>query len=370
MSDPQIGKIIDSTAGRDAKDKPNERPDSPGLWTREGKFYRVWDSNGSLATHEIDGTTGSSGSVIWHLPNLPTGNWKKLGVPVAAGEAREKFREWLIDFGARDWPQNNAIADRAAEIFAGVQELNVYEKLYRHAIDCVDRVFQKCTENPQPILPDFLGLGEDKFRGVVKLAENYRELKQTISRLEGEVAELKRERNNFENAGDHLAADANRFQGSLQKLRDIASSHGWDEGWTHGDLGTWIDQQLNEPTPPPEVIEGRGQSGKPGVYAVYNSQGRWQNVSAIHPGWKFVTGWLYRFLCELPPETIEPKTAFVAPEKPEIDWQLIRVKESGDIMRAFYAQECWFNQVGHWWHNSSVEVISETTGEPIAKEEA
>lgn len=45
--------------------------------------------------------------------------------------------------------------------------------LYDHALDCVDEVFQKCSKNPKPILPDFCLVGESKFRAVVRLAKQH-----------------------------------------------------------------------------------------------------------------------------------------------------------------------------------------------------
>lgn len=58
-----------------------------------------------------------------------------------------------------------------------------YEELYRRAIECVDRVFQEGGQEQPPILPDFLQLGDDKFEGVIKLAEEYirfRELLRSV----------------------------------------------------------------------------------------------------------------------------------------------------------------------------------------------
>ncbi len=58
-------------------DKPNE----PGLWTRDGKFYRVWNDRDDLVSDEImpDGCLDN-----WSMvKNLPTGNWHKLTAETA-----------------------------------------------------------------------------------------------------------------------------------------------------------------------------------------------------------------------------------------------------------------------------------------------
>ena len=55
------------------------------------------------------------------------------------------------------------------------RELDMWKTLHTHALECVDDVFQSWSGH-EPILPDFLGLGECKFRGVVKLAKAYKEL--------------------------------------------------------------------------------------------------------------------------------------------------------------------------------------------------
>jgi hypothetical protein len=55
----------------------SDKPTSAGLWTREGKFYRVWHDGetAKMIGQHIDGDTGFTGGLIW---NLPTGNWRKI----------------------------------------------------------------------------------------------------------------------------------------------------------------------------------------------------------------------------------------------------------------------------------------------------
>lgn len=59
------------------------------------------------------------------------------------------------------------------ELEAAKEEAERLRELYLHALKQVDRIFQPCKENPEPILPDFCKLGEDKFKAVVRLAERY-----------------------------------------------------------------------------------------------------------------------------------------------------------------------------------------------------
>lgn len=71
-----------------------------------------------------------------------------------------------------------------AELLEEVDRLNaqleIYQRLYSKAIDCVDRVFQTGAHEEPPLLPDFLLLGDDKFTGVVKLAEDYLRLRAAL----------------------------------------------------------------------------------------------------------------------------------------------------------------------------------------------
>lgn len=68
--------------------------------------------------------------------------------------------------------------------------LKTYKVVYKNAIDNVDIVFQECSENPHPILPDFLRLGEDKFKGVVKLAKEHRSLLDRLARYRAALEDI------------------------------------------------------------------------------------------------------------------------------------------------------------------------------------
>lgn len=90
---------------------------------------------------------------------------------------RGGFHASEMDEYVPDW------RDRASELTAlraklaeAERERDTYKRLHRHALDCVDQVFQQCTEIPNPILPDFCQVGEDKFRAVIRLANEYQRL--------------------------------------------------------------------------------------------------------------------------------------------------------------------------------------------------
>lgn len=72
----------------------------------------------------------------------------------------------------------------AAELVAAANHggsLEVYKTLHEKALGIVDRVFQTCTEIPEPILPDFCELGEDKFEAVLRLAAEFRRLRVALA---------------------------------------------------------------------------------------------------------------------------------------------------------------------------------------------
>lgn len=59
------------------------------------------------------------------------------------------------------------------QLQAEVERAKWYVAAHGRALDAVGKVFQDCSGKSEPILPDFLLPGEDKFQGVVKLAEAY-----------------------------------------------------------------------------------------------------------------------------------------------------------------------------------------------------
>jgi len=90
------------------------------------------------------------------------------------------------------WKQDRQTFESVSTIIAdtyapAMAELAMYEKLFLAALRNVDRVFQRCGENPNPILPDFCKLGEDKFVAVVRLAEKYAQQEAELERLRRQV---------------------------------------------------------------------------------------------------------------------------------------------------------------------------------------
>lgn len=71
--------------------------------------------------------------------------------------------------------------------------LDNYRTMCNHALRCVDRVFQVGGQPEAPLLPDFCGLGDDKFEAVVKLGEAYKQQQAENARLRARVGELEAE---------------------------------------------------------------------------------------------------------------------------------------------------------------------------------
>lgn len=76
--------------------------------------------------------------------------------------------------------------ERRNELLTENAKLTQYKMLFESALSHVDKVFQKCSEIPDPILPDFAKLGEDKFAAVERLATEYAKL--TAEKITGHVA--------------------------------------------------------------------------------------------------------------------------------------------------------------------------------------
>lgn len=69
-------------------------------------------------------------------------------------------------------------------------ERDMYRKLFESALGNVDRVFQLCQENPEPILPDFAIAGENRFRAVVRLAEDYKRLRSRLAAIREKLEQI------------------------------------------------------------------------------------------------------------------------------------------------------------------------------------
>jgi hypothetical protein len=102
-------------------DRPTSgRPDSPGLWEREGKFYRVWKSDFIYAEEVLpDGHLARDvrcdrGS--FSCAPIPTGNWRKL--EPGAGEGEPDWYDLILQSLPQDMRQN-----LTAGVLEGVQRL-------------------------------------------------------------------------------------------------------------------------------------------------------------------------------------------------------------------------------------------------------
>jgi hypothetical protein len=106
-----------------------ERPTIAGLWTREGKFYRVWKSGDDcpLQLQEIYENSGTlSGCTT--VDCMPTGNWRKLTSPAATSPEVKPFTPtkstWQAGKEFKAWIARNTdatpdkIAEKALKIFS------------------------------------------------------------------------------------------------------------------------------------------------------------------------------------------------------------------------------------------------------------
>lgn len=94
-------------------------------------------------------------------------------------ERLEEIRQWVFvnwRIARHERAAFGELLEFVEQLQADVQRMSQYETAYRHALDAVDEVFQDYSGKSPPILPDFLGLGENKFLGVKKLAKEYLEL--------------------------------------------------------------------------------------------------------------------------------------------------------------------------------------------------
>lgn len=85
-----------------------------------------------------------------------------------------------------------AIEAELAAAKAEVERLRACKQMFDHALDCVDLVFQKCSKNPNPILPEFCTAGESKFRAVVRLAKQHVKLLNDLRVVLAELCGVRR----------------------------------------------------------------------------------------------------------------------------------------------------------------------------------
>jgi len=73
---------------------------------------------------------------------------------------------------------------------AEIARLKSYERDFKRGLGHMDRVFQKCVSNPNPVLPDYVPLGRCKFEAVERLATDYVSLQQQLAAAMSETARL------------------------------------------------------------------------------------------------------------------------------------------------------------------------------------
>lgn len=417
-----------------------DRPDEPGIWTREGKFYRVWENPGSpeFFGDEIlpNGTLGD----YLDFSTMP-GNWHKLTAPATNAEAREKFHGWLK--GHCNQSSDEQIADKAAEIFTGVEYVPI-EK-YRIAVKQIEdletqvhhisdrRILAITTNWPatnnrraelierkvaRTITPDetaelsrlqsyasarqnlFGPLPTEELEAqLVDLqAAEITTLKATVEKLEEqvatehakyinseraatvalqaqtilkqaeEIAELKRDKANFENGCDHLAEDVKKLSFQLNEAKDSAAA--WES------TASFAAEKIAEMRKPPTVIEGKGQAVTEEQAGWYWAEGSKGTVAYMH----IVAGSAFaqdcRYIKAIPPTFPPRKPAFVAPPKPEQPQNLYRIKQGNDKGTSYWgfpATEMAKGQGAElliagglrFYNFSWCEEIDQATGEPI-----
>lgn len=73
--------------------------------------------------------------------------------------------------------------ERLAGLDKMTKERDNFKYWFSKYADAVDRVFQKSSENPNPILPDFLHPGDCKLDGIVRLAKEFAATRAAFERL-------------------------------------------------------------------------------------------------------------------------------------------------------------------------------------------
>ena len=108
------------------------------------------------------------------------------------------YESLVDDDNETDWPHRDRrfrdwLQQRLQRLAAAEALCERYKAEFDRALDAVDVVFQKHKGNPEPILPDFCKLGEDKFATVPKLAKAYKSTREEIETANRENAKLRKE---------------------------------------------------------------------------------------------------------------------------------------------------------------------------------
>lgn len=300
-----------------------ERPDAVGLWQRDGVLYLVSQEEKTLFAVQLTSAFVRGGSFLSGA--LPTGNWQQVYPPPSV-EALEKralksvlalmradhhdhFESRTSDSemeAIREMRLINQEARSPIKAFAVVKQEPLppeviaittgWPETNRRRGELIDKKVARTITTDERAelnkLQSFASARQNLFAPLpMEQAEAALEdaLKATIQRQDEEIAGLKRERDNFENAAGHLA------------------------------------EMVKQP-PPPEVIVGEGQAVtkeqegvyaceeiKTGVITVYFKTPDKHVHSCFCHGHRYIRiGPLPTF----PPR--ESKPAFVPPPKPEL----------------------------------------------------
>lgn len=124
-----------------------------------------------------------------------------------------------------DYDEEHVVTRVEANVAELERQLAMYKSLHQHALKCVDDVFQEYTGHV-PILPNYLVLGSDKFKGVVDLAVDY---KKTITKLAATEQELATIRERLTEACE-MAYDCQSHTVGVRELWEILNGDSYENG--------------------------------------------------------------------------------------------------------------------------------------------
>ena len=92
------------------------------------------------------------------------------------------------------------------------KDQNNKEVMYRIYADAVDRVFQQGAHDAPAILPDFVTWGDSKLEAVIRLAIEYKRIKQEVDALRAEVKRLAQEGAQLRKGGVRLCQECDSMR--------------------------------------------------------------------------------------------------------------------------------------------------------------
>jgi len=120
----------------------SERPDSAGLWEREGKFYRVWLSTCERCFYVHDIHDGDHVGAIYTTDDsgwrCPTGNWRKLTAESATANRKPGF--WVWDDAKGTYVEPSPAAP-SPEVIDKYQDFSDQARFFVWAWDATDVIW-------------------------------------------------------------------------------------------------------------------------------------------------------------------------------------------------------------------------------------